>query len=578
MMCPSNLTGTMKCRFQLLSFSMDSKIRLLVLIKIASFKGAIVSEWQNNKLKLIAGGITLVVLVCGIFLIFRFLFTYIYNLEEMFTGFGIALARRLMAMTFMSLGVFIGISSFISGVSVVYRSWETSFLLTMPMKDRLTAYIRILESWFNAGWATVLLGIPIVTAFCISLKINTSATIIAILLFPFLIIIWLSFGSILLGAAIRFSRQSGRIWRTSAVLGLLVAAGIFAILKNSGPESIIAKENSALDAVQRFVSELPVAGGEFWPHNVFGNVISLIDRQAWSEALEYIGILLIEAALAFALSLVMICPGFRKKYSAVSSSSGRSSSSRFFLRSGGRLKTMLHKDILLFMRDPVQWGQLFLLAGLFLVYALNLDRFPTNISHKFWRMIVVYLNFSFSCFVTATLLVRFTFPSISLEGPGLSYILQLSRGRKLLLSIKWVESFIFITPFIVGVGIWSTLRIDAGWILVSMSTVSLLLMCIALVSINVGLGAVFPRFEKGSAANIASGQGGIIAAFVSMGYVLIFIMILGLIMRRSFIVAAPVRDLAASLNIVLIFLTGLTLIVAYVFIRMGYRSLMKRDF
>lgn len=568
----------MKCRFQLLSFSMGSKIRLLVRIKIASLKGAMVSEWKNNKLKLIAGGITLTILVCGVFLIFRFLFTYIYNLEEMFTGFGIALARRLMAMTFMSLGVFIGISSFISGVSVVYRSWETSFLLTMPMKDRLTAYIRILESWFNAGWATVLLGIPIVTAFCISLKINTSATFISILLFPFLIIIWLSFGSILLGAAIRFSRQSGRIWRTSAVLGLLVAVGIFAILKNSGPESMIARENSALDAVQRFVSELPVAGGEFWPHTVFGNVISLIDRQAWSEALKYIGILLIEAALAFTLSLVMICPGFRKKYSAVSSSSGSRRSSRYFLRSGGRLRTMLHKDILLFMRDPVQWSQLFLLAGLFLVYALNLDRFPTDIGQKFWRMIVVYLNFSFSCFVTATLLVRFTFPSISLEGPGLSYILQLSRGRKLLLSIKWVESFIFIAPFIVGVGIWSTLRIDAGWILVSMSTVSLILMCIALVSINVGLGAVFPRFEKGSAANIASGQGGIIAAFVSMGYVLIFIMVLGLIMRRSFTVAMPVRALAGSLNIVLVFLTVLTLIVAYVFIRIGYRSLVKRDF
>jgi ABC-2 type transport system permease protein len=239
---------------------------------------------------------------------------------------------------------------------------------------------------------------------------------------------------------------------------------------------------------------------------------------------------------------------------------------------------MLQKDILLFLRDPVQWSQLLLLAGLFLVYALNIDRFPTNIGHKFWRTIVVYLNFSFSCFVTATLLVRFTFPSVSLEGPGLSYILQLPRGRRLLLGTKWVESFIFITPFIVGLGIWSTLRIDAGWILVSISTVSLLLMCIALVSINVGLGAIFPRFEKESAANIASGQGGIIAAFASMGYVLMSIMVLGLTVRRSFTAAAPLHDLLRPLNNALIFLTGLTVIVAYIFIKMGYRSLVKRNF
>ena len=557
---------------------MSSKIRLLYRIKAASLKGAAVSEWQTNKLKLIAGAITIAVLVPGIFILFRFLFSYIYGLEETFTGFGTALSMRLLAMTFMSFGVFIGISSFISGVSVVFRSPETSFLLTLPMKDGLTALYRMLESWFNAGWATLLLGIPIVAAFCISLEISLAATVISVLLFPFLIAIWLSSGTILLGAAIRFNRRNGRLWKTAGILGLLVAAGIFVILKSSGPEGMIAEENSALDAVQRFVAELPVTGGELWPHTIFSNIIFSIDNGAWPEALGYIGSLLIEAVLACSLACVMICPGFRKSYSRISSTSGRRRSSRLFLRSGGRFVTMLQKDILLFFRDPVQWSQLLLLTGLFLIYALNINRFHTDIGNTFWRTIVVYLNFSFSCFVTATLLVRFTFPSISLEGPGLSYILQLPGGRRLLIGTKWVESIIFILPFIVGVGIWSTLRIGAGWILVCMSTVSLTLMCTALVSINVGLGAIFPRFEKGSAANIASGQGGIIAAFASMGYVLVSVMILGLTLRRSFVIASAVQVLAKPLSHALIFLTVLTVCIAFAFLRTGYRSLVKRDF
>ncbi len=557
---------------------MSSKIRLLYSIKAASLKGAVVSEWQSNRLKLIAGAITIIVLVPGIFLLFRFLFTYIYGLEETFTGFGTALARRLLAMTFMSLGVFIGISSFISGVSVVFRSWETSFLLTMPIHDRLTAFYRILESWFNAGWATLLLGIPIVAAYCISLEISTASAVVSVLLFPILITIWLSSGTILLGAAIRFTRRSGRIWRTAVILGLLVAAGILVILKNSGPEGLIAEENSALDAVHRFVAELPVAGGAIWPHTIFGNMIASIDSGAWPAALGHIGSLLIEAVLACSLACVMICPGFRRSYSTASSTSGRRRSSTLFLRSGGQFGTVLQKDILLFFRDPVQWSQLLLLTGLFLVYALNINRFNTDLNNAFWQTIVVYLNFSFSCFVTATLLVRFTFPSISLEGPGLSHMLQLPRGRKLLIGTKWVESFIFIFPFIVGVGIWSTLSIGAGWILVAMSTVSLSLMCIALVSINVGLGAIFPRFDKGSAANIASGQGGIIAAFSSMGFVLISVMLLGLTLRRSFAVAQSVQVLSRPLNQALIFLAGLTLCVTFVFLRTGYRSLLKRDF
>ena len=557
---------------------MSSKIRLLYRIKAASLKGAAVSEWQTNRLKLIAGTITIAVLVPGIFLLFRFLFSYIYGLEETFTGFGTALAVRLLAMTFMSFGVFIGISSFISGVSVVFRSWETTFLLTMPMKDGLTAFYRLLESWFNAGWATLLLGIPIVAAFCISLEVSLAATVISVLLFPFLIVIWLSSGTIFLGAAIRLSRRSGRIWTTAGILGLAVAAGIFAVLRSSGPEGMIAQENSALDAVQRFVAELPASDGELWPHTIFSKTISSIDSGAWPAALGHIGSLLIEAALACSLACIMICPGFRRSYGRVSSTSGRRRSSRYFLRSGGRFGSMLQKDILLFLRDPVQWSQLLLLTGLFLVYALNINRFQTDIGNTFWRTIVVYLNFSFSCFVTATLLVRFTFPSISLEGPGLSSILQLPGSRRLLIGTKWVESLIFILPFIVGVGIWSTLRIGAGWILVCMSTVSLSLMCTALVSINVGLGAIFPRFEKGSAANIASGQGGIIAAFASMGYVLVSVMVLGLTLRRSFIIAESVRVLAKPLSQALIFLAVLTVCVAFVFLRTGYRSLTKRDF
>jgi ABC-2 type transport system permease protein len=557
---------------------MNSKIRLLYRIKTASLKGTAVSEWKSNKLKLLAGGLTLAILIPGIFILFRFLFTYIYGLEETFTGFGDALARRLLAMTFMSLGVFIGISSFISGVSVVYRSWETSFFLTLPMKDRLTAFYRILESWFSAGWATFLLGIPIILGFSVSLQVSSVATIISLLLFPFLIAIWLSSGTVLLGAAIRLSRRSGRIWRSSVLLGLIVVAGIFLVLRNSSPEGIIAEDNSALDTVHRFVADLPVAGGELWPHSIFGNTIASIDKGNWQDAVRLIGMLLLQAAATCSLAFLIICPGFRRMYSSVLSTSHRRRTSRIFLRSGSRFGTMLQKDILLFFRDPVQWSQLLLLIGLFLVYAMNLNRFPMNIGHSFWRSIVVYLNFSFSCFVTATLLVRFTFPSVSLEGPGLSYILQLPRGRRLLIGSKWAESFLFITPFIVGVGIWSTLRIDAGWSLVGISTVSLTLMCIALVSINVGLGAVYPKFDRASAANIASGHGGIIAAFISMGYVLISVSLLGLTLRNSFSSSGIVHILTRPLFYTLTFLLVLTVSAAFIFVRAGYRSLEKRDF
>ncbi len=557
---------------------MLERINLLLGMKRASLAGAVASEWSSNRLKLIAAFLTLLVLVPGIFLLFRFLFGYIYSLEATFTGFGVALARRLMSMTFMTLGVFIGISSFISGVSVVFRSWETSYLLTMPVRGRFTAFYRAMESWFNAGWAVLLLGIPIVLAFCVSLKVSFLATVLAIVAFPVLMVVWLSTGTILLGASIRLTRKGGRIWRTAALLGVLVAAGLFFILRNSQPSGMIAGEHTALDALQQFVADLPVAGGTYWPHTLFSSCIMSLDRGELANGLQCFGLLSAEAAAAAFVAMIMLCPGFRRMYSEVGASSSRRKRDSFLLRSGGRMRTILSKDLLLFVRDPVQWSQLLLLTGLFLVYAMNIDRFPTNIGQQFWRSILVYLNFSFSCFVTATLLVRFTYPSISLEAPGLSFLIQLPHGRDLLMRSKWIGAIIFILPFMVGLGVWSGLKIGAGYTLLTVSTVAMVLMCVALVSINVGLGAIFPRFDRGSAANIASSHGGIIAAFASMAYVLLSVSVLGVTLRSSFAADSPVSALASYMRFSLGSLTVLTLLVCAAFLRAGYRSLERRDF
>ena len=561
-----------------LSSGMPDGMNPLFAMKRASIRGAAASEWQNNRLKLIAASITMLVLLPAIYLLFRFLFGYIYSLESTFTGFGIALARRLMSMTFMTLGVFIGISSFISGFSLLFRSWETSFLLTMPLRDRFTALYRTLESWFNAGWAIFLLGIPIVLAFCRALHLSLLSTAVSIVLFPLLMLVWLSTGTLLLGSSIKLSRRSGRVWRAAALLGLVGAAGIFFVLRSSGPSGIIAGDDTALDALQSFVADLPVAGGMLWPHTLFSSALIAADAGLWGQVLLSSGLLLLEGILGAGTACLLICHNFRNIYCGVSSRMNRRRSSRFLLRGGGGFRTILSKDLLLFLRDPVQWSQLLLLSGLFLVYAMNIRRFPTDITHEFWRSILVYLNFSFSCFVTATLLVRFSFPSISLEGPGLSYLLQLPGGRKLLLRSKLLESLLIIMPFIVGVGIWSTISIGAGGMLVAASTLALFLMCYALVCINVGLGAIFPRFDRASAANIASSHGGIIASFTSMGYVLVTVFALGATLRSSMVETAHMRLLSANMGRALLFLTVFTAAVAFAFTRGGYGSLMKRDF
>ena len=148
----------------------------------------------------------------------------------------------------------------------------------------------------------------------------------------------------------------------------------------------------------------------------------------------------------------------------------------------------------------------------------------------------------------------------------------------MLLRSKLLESSLFITPFIIGIGIWSTVAIGAGTVLVVSSTVALRLMCIALVSINTCLGAVFPRFDKGSAASIASGHGGIIAACASMGYVLVAVSVLGMTIRQALPAGGTERALIEPMTVALIFLGLVTGAVTLISLRIGYHSLKKRDY
>jgi ABC-2 type transport system permease protein len=509
---------------------MASTYRLLIEAKERSLLGALASAWESNRLKLVAGGLTILVIVPAMYMLFDFLFGYLTGLED--PAFGEALARRLLSMAMMTFGIFIIVSSLISGVSTLYRSDETAFLLTLPIPGARVARFRTVESWFYAGWAMLLLGIPVVLAYTGSLRQPLAASLYGVLTFPLLVVSWLGAGSLLLAV---FSRLGGlsTLWKAVGATVVLAAFGILLLISSSAPEEIVIPDAAATEtAVQRFVAALPNTGWSGWPHALYGSSIAHLAAGSTSGALLRTGLMALEGALLGVLALFLSGRGFRRRFARVGQTmqSGTGSPPRL-ISGGGRLRAFFGKDLLLFFRDPVQWSQLGLLVGLFLLYAANLRRFPMDFDSPIWLSVAVFMNISFSGFVAATLLVRFAFPSISLEGPGLAAILQVPRGRGLLLRAKWVQSFLAVTPFMVGAGLASSLSIGAGPLMLAESAGALLLLCGVLVSINIALGALYPRFDDNNAANIASGQGGIIAAFSSTAFVLLVVASLSWVTR-----------------------------------------------
>lgn len=544
---------------------------ILFSMQIKSFLGALAEEWKTNRLKLISGVITLTVMGVGFYFMFKGLFGYLSSLDAQLFGFGTALASRLFGMALLAFGVFVGVSSLISGNSSLYRATRILQLLGSAVNHSSMAISAVLESWFNAGWTMLLMGIPMLLAFSRGLEFTEINLTAGFILYPFMLLAWSSVGTIVTVFISKFGGLNG--WKLFGGISMIAGCGaLFFFASGSSTDLVITEApGMKLGGLQSFVSDLPGQNSGYWPHVLFMRAMRGSEAQP--------GILLVaEALLLSSLSLWLASKGYLKSWNRSRTVSSKYQASHFF-KAGGRSSTIFQKDVLLFFRDPVQWSQLGLLSGMFSIYVVNLNRFPIDFSNPYWLAVGIFINISFSAFVVATMMVRFAFPAPSMESPGLHSLIQLPHGRELFYRSKWLETVI-LSAIPASVLAWvSTSSIGAGTLLQIQSVACIFITAFVLTTMNISLGCIFLRRGSGSAVSVSSGQGGIIAAFASVAFVLFIVSVLSWVTRRfmtdnftEMMLTTPVR---ISILYVMLPVGVITSFFSY---RAGMRNLRKRVF
>ena len=66
-------------------------------------------------------------------------------------------------------------------------------------------------------------------------------------------------------------------------------------------------------------------------------------------------------------------------------------------------KSVLRKDLKIFIREPAQWAQFTVLLALLAIYLVNLKYFPTDVRDSYWKTLIGFGNFAFTGFILATL-------------------------------------------------------------------------------------------------------------------------------------------------------------------------------
>src|SRR5262249_585807 len=186
-------------------------------------------------------------------------------------------------------------------------------------------------------------------------------------------------------------------------------------------------------------------------------------------------------------------------------------------------RLLLVKDFRTFRRDPKQWAQVLIFAGLLSLYLLNLPRlYLEEISWPYQNGISL-LNLVATAFLLCAYTGRFIFPMLSLEGKKFWILGLLPLRRERVLWGKFAFSTLgglFIAEFLMML---CDLMLGMPGLAIGLHALTVAVLALGLSGLSVGLGAAMPNFQETDPSKIAVGFGGTLNLVAGLLYLILVI-------------------------------------------------------
>ncbi len=181
-------------------------------------------------------------------------------------------------------------------------------------------------------------------------------------------------------------------------------------------------------------------------------------------------------------------------------------------------RSLLIKEWFIFRRDFSQWGQFLLLMALVALYVVQVRDITLPDQAYRIRSIVSFFNILLLGFVQATLALRYAFPSMSLEGTAFWAVCKSPVGISRYFLGKYACHFLWILAIgeIMTLILNQVLHLGQPFSGIAMAIVAIL--SLGFTSCTVGLGAVYPRFDAASAADVSSSAGALVSMVLTLSY------------------------------------------------------------
>jgi ABC-2 type transport system permease protein len=431
-------------------------------------------------------------------------------------------------LTFLS---FLSFSGIVTALSTFFLSEDLRLLVAAPVAPARLFYSCFAKTVAQASWMVATFMGPVLLAVGLARcagPLYYAAGLLSLL--PF-VVIPVALGSMVTLLLVNvFPARRAR--DVLMLMGLLFAVSLVMMLRFLRPERLL--DVQTLPDVTAFFATLqsPVTPllPSFWAgETVFSGLQGGVD---WLHA---------GALWTTALALTVIArAAFGRYYFAGWSKAQEARKARFTrLRALDTLarrlpvrplgRSLLLKDVKVFLRDTTQWSQLLLLLALVLVYlynfrVLDLERIPYM--GAMVKNVYAFVNLAMASFVLSAVAVRFVFPAVSAEGPAFWIIRSAPVPMR---SFLWSKFWTGLVPILVlaeALTVVSNRFLGADPFLRVLGAVAIFFMTFALVGLATGMGAQHPRFNAENTTQVAGSYGGIAFMVLAVLYILAMIALL----------------------------------------------------
>jgi ABC-2 type transport system permease protein len=481
------------------------------------------ASWQDlrrAKLKLFVIFLVWSILIIGLYALAYSGMNFLYKA----TGLGPFLVERIWYLFLFIVFLMIVTSQLASAYASIVSSSETKYWTSLPFSERQIIRAKYFESSLYSAWAALILIIPFSLAYLAVIGGTFWLSIIFVLAIIGLIGIATALSTMFLLVWVRFLGRI-RIKKWLIPVGFIICCAV--IFYMLGEVSKERHEEAWFVALQEVLPRANVASSYLVPSSWAAKVVLASVNFRFVEAgiflfliwmscllcvrlLEHLGFFLLPTVLrqtAVSSNAVLDKP-VKNEIGFLRNAWWRSSFSSF-----------IAKDVLVLLRDPMQWTQALVFFGLLGAYFANIHRINSIALAPEWRVGVASLNLVCTLLVFGSLGVRFLFPQMSLEGRRLWITLSIPGGfgrlfkAKLtfysILAVLIVDSLLWLSATNLNVSIsmlWWLLAVGA----IAASSIS----CLTL-----GLGCVMIDLKAEDPSRVVSSSNGAITLVLMLLYV-----------------------------------------------------------